>query len=172
MKKILKYKKQILGGLGLCVSLMMLLSIILLTLTLLKYGPIEPVLRYTAMIIMGILWITFSIFLIRSLIKKKSWPKIVWMIVMVLFSSIFFYGNYVLSRASDTIDRIHKDTTIYSTSLITKKEANLSKIEDLKKIKIAISKNQDSIDGYQIGKEIIDEFHLLDNNEKYCKSSL
>jgi len=165
MKKILKYKKQILGGLGLCVSLMMLLSIILLTLTLLKYGPIEPVLRYTAMIIMGILWITFSIFLIRSLIKKKSWPKIVWMIVMVLFSSIFFYGNYVLSRASDTIDRIHKDTTIYSTSLITKKEANLSKIEDLKKIKIAISKNQDSIDGYQIGKEIIDEFHLLDNNE-------
>lgn len=138
--------------------LLVLLSSFFLIYHILLLGPIESTIRN--LIIVGILFINILFFLL-----KKNRSKHVAMIMMVIFIGINLVLCFSIRKVYGIIDSIHKNKIVYSSSLITLKNADINDIDDVSKTKIGLIDDTLSIDNYIIAKEIIEEDALENDNE-------
>lgn len=145
--------------------LLVLLSSFFLIYHILLLGPIESTIRN--IMILGILLIDILFFLFK---KNKS--KHVAIIMMVIFISINVVLCFSIRKVYGIIDTIHKNKIVYSSSLITLKNANINNIQDVSKTKIGLIDDTLSIDNYIIAKEIIEEEALEKDNEIITYSDL
>ncbi len=138
--------------------LLVLISSIFLIYHILLLGPIEPMIRYC--IIGGIVVINILFFILKR--KKK---RSIAMAMMILFILINIIGCYSINKIYHIIDNINKNKIVYASSLITLKKNDIQTIDDVSKYKIGIIDDTLSVDNYIIAKEIIDEYHLENDNE-------
>ena len=118
-----------------------------------------------------IFFILLSILCVRSIIKntfrKKKTKIIITTIISMIFSVTIVIIGYNVNKIYNAISNISSTTQTYSSSIITKKDSTLEKIEDITNEKIGILNDKESIDGYQIPQEIIEENKLTNELVEY-----
>ena len=111
-----------------------------------------------------VFFILLSILCVRSIIKntfrRKKVKIIITTIISIIFSATIVIIGYNVNKIYNAISSISSTTQTYSSSIVTKSESKLEKIEDLTNEKIGILNDTESIDGYQIPQEIIKENKL------------
>ena len=111
-----------------------------------------------------VFFILLSILCVRSIIKntfrRKKVKIIITTIISIIFSATIIIIGYNVNKIYNAISSISSTTQTYSSSIVTKTESKLEKIEDLTNEKIGILNDTESIDGYQIPQEIIKENKL------------
>ena len=111
-----------------------------------------------------VFFILLSILCVRSIIKntfrRKKVKIIITTIISMIFSATIIIIGYNVNKIYNAISSISSTTQTYSSSIVTKSESKLEKIEDLTNEKIGILNDTESIDGYQIPQEIIKENKL------------
>lgn len=143
-------------------SLITFLTSIYLIYNILLLGPIEKLIRYILIVI--ILFINF-VFLIGSFKFKTKAKNIILMITMLI--SIFFnvVVGYNINKIYSAISSVNKAYITYSSSLITLKNSDISDVKDVTDKDIGIINDHDSVDGYILANEIIEENDLKIDNE-------
>jgi LCP family protein required for cell wall assembly len=129
----------------------------------LKLKGIEDILRYIGI---GIL-VIICILVVRHNFSLRSQPKkyrfIVFILVLIAFGVGEYFASSFISKAISTLDNMNKNTTLYTTKLITLKDSGTTK-KNIKKKKIGIISDEDSIEGYILAQNIIKEQKLDANN--------
>lgn len=138
--------------------LLVLISSCFLIYHILLLGPIEPVIRYIIIGVIILINILFFIF------KQKKSKKIA-MIMMILFISLNVILSFAINKVYGIIDSINKNNIVYSSSLITLKNNDISSIDDVSEYKIGLIDDTLSVDNYIIAKEMIEEEKLENDNE-------
>lgn len=125
---------------------------------------IETELRYVFMALVAIINI-ISIILTPKLLKKEKQSKF---FIFVIIASIFIFaqaiGSYYILKTYSTLNSMNKNEITYTTAFVTLKDSNIKDISSIKDAKIGIVEDETSIEGYIIGKEVIKENKLEDNN--------
>lgn len=125
---------------------------------------IETLIRITLIII---LIIVLAILLITgwqiSKNKKKSLTGL-YLISVILFIIIQIGIGFNINKMYATLNQIKQREIIYATSLIAHNDSTIKTIADVKKIKIGIINDEDSIEGYIISQDIIAEYNLSKKN--------
>ena len=137
------------------------INIIYFIYNLLLLEGIEDILRYITSIIIFIIGIILSIIIFKT--KNKKIYTITVFISLLLFF-ILLMGSFYINRAYNSINKINKTEALYSTNLIALKESKINDIKDLKNKKIGIIKDKDSIEGYIISQEIINDNKINSDN--------
>ncbi len=127
-------------------------------------GPIEKLLRYIVMIIFILLDILIVIRIFKNK-KRKQKSNIIFMVLCLIYMTISLIGGYFINTIYQNISGMNKDYITYSTSLITLKNSELNKLEDLKDKKIGIINDHESIEGYIISQDIIKVNRLNEKND-------
>lgn len=138
--------------------LLVLISSFFLIYHILLLGPIEPLIRY---IIIGVIIFINILFFV---VKKKKNKKIA-LVMMIGFISINILLCYSINKVYSIVDSINKNKIVYSSSLITLKNRNISSIDDVSKYRIGLIDDTLSVDNYIIAREIISEEKLENDNE-------
>jgi LCP family protein required for cell wall assembly len=133
----------------------------------LKLSNIENVLRYIGI---GIL-VIICILVVRLNFSLRLQPKKYKFIILILVLLVFGIGEYFassfISRTMSFLDGLNKNTTTYTSKLITLKDSGTTK-KNVKKKKIGIISNEEDIEGYVLAQKIIKEQGLdLDNIYDY-----
>ncbi len=145
-------------------TILTILAMIFLIYSIYLINGIETEIRYFVMILT--LVINFIlILLLRKLIKKNTLAKY---ILFIIISSIliFIQGfiGYFIFKTYSSLDNMNKDKITYTSAIVVLKDSEYNDIKEIKDIKIGIINDNTSIDGYIIGKEIINEYNLEKNN--------
>lgn len=143
-------------------SLLTIISSIYLIYNILLLGPIEPLIRY---ILIGIITIINIILLIFSYKKGSNIKNILLAIIMILAIPFNVFISFNVNKVYSSIAGIHKDYITYSSSLVTLSKSDIKDISDVKDKNIGIINDKDSIDGYTLAHEIINEKNLEKNNK-------
>lgn len=133
--------------------------------SILLFKGIETLLRNALCIISGITIIIFSLSMMNVLLKGKFFRFLIYLILIVGlgYGQLFLANN--LSRLYSSIGTINKETVTYSSSLVSLKSSNITKISDIKNKKIGILEDKKNIEGYILPNEIIKENKLENNNK-------
>lgn len=123
-------------------------------------GPIEQVLRY--IIILILLGIDILV-IIKALSPKRKKKKLFLSLLILYLISSFLLG-YGIYYINTKLDGFSKNYITYSTSLVALRDSEISKIDDVNNLKIAIINDPTSIEGYMISQEIIKEYNLDEKN--------
>lgn len=94
--------------------------------------------------------------------KKKNYAWFFILIILLILAETFISIN--ISKISNSLSKITKSDTGYSTSLITLKSSNINSITDIKNGKIGIINDQDDIEGYTIAMEMVKEKNINEEN--------
>ena len=143
------------------------LSIGYFSYSLLLLKKIETILRIGILIFFILLSIMFTISIIKNTFKRKK----IKILIITLFATLFATGiiiiGYNINKIYSAIANISATSQTYSASIITLKTSNIETIEDIKNEKIGILNDTESIDGYQIPHEIIEENKLQNELVEY-----
>lgn len=159
--KLLKKNKIWLNIIGVFLLILTGVSIYsLYSLYLLK--GIETFLRICGSIAIVIIWIVFILMAIRILLKKKNISLVIYSIILLIYIGSLFLIAININEIYSKVDNISSNYTLYSTSLVTLKDDKAESIKDIGNSKIGILSDENSVDGYQIPKNIA-KSHKLDN---------
>ncbi len=139
-------------------------SSIYLIYNLLLLGPIEKILRY---VLIGIICL-FDFLLILNLFrkkKKKNMKKVIKRFCLLLLIIAYFVIGYNINIISGILGNMNKKYITTSSSLVTLKDNELDKVEEIRGAKIAIGNNAEDTESYIIPREIIDKYSLDKDNE-------
>ncbi|MFA5602653.1 MAG: LCP family protein [Bacilli bacterium] len=131
----------------------------------LLFKGIETLLRYSMVIISGITIIIFSLTSMNVLLKEKFLRFLLYLILISSIGIGQYYLGSNLSKFYSSLNTINKEEITYSSCLITLKSSNITKITDIKNKKIGILEDTNSIEGYQLPNEILNENKLNNNND-------
>lgn len=143
-------------------SLITMLTSFYLIYNILLLGPIEKLIRY---ILIGVILFINFIFLIGSFKFKTKAKRVVLTIIMLISILFNLFVGYNINKVYSAISNVNKDYITYSSSLITLKSSNINDVDDVTDKDIGIINDEDSVDGYVLANEIIEENKLKDNNE-------
>lgn len=93
--------------------------------------------------------------------KKRYYSIFTFLIVVYIIINIII--GILINKVYSSIDGASKNYEIYSTSLITLSTSSIADIKNVNDIKIGIISDENSIEGYIISNEIINENNLSDN---------
>ena len=129
----------------------------------LKLKGIEDVLRYIGI---GILTI-FSVLMISLNFSLRVQPKkykfIILILVLIIFGTGEYFASSFISKTISTLDNMNKNTTLYTTKLITLKDSGTTK-KNIKNKKIGIISDEEDIEGYVLAQKIIKEQKIDTDN--------
>ena len=129
---------------------------------------IENLIRYAAMIGLGILDIFLIIryFVMRK--KAKVIKYIVMILVLIILGGVQFFISYSLGKGLNLIDNIsRKDTKVYKTSLIALKSSNLTKVSDITDdTKIGMVSDEEDVENNILAKELQEKDKISDKSIK------
>lgn len=131
------------------------------------FNGIEDMLRYSLIGLTGILIIVIVINFFNTFKKNKLRSYILYLILIIVFLAIQYFVYYNLNKFISTAEGITNKYSTYSTNLIVLKESNVKSISELKKEKIGMINDKNSIDGYIIGMEIIEKNNIDKSNLVY-----
>lgn len=127
---------------------------------------IETAIRYAVMTIIVIINAIFIRKSLKLLINSRiSIKNLLYVILAFILVLIFVITAVIINKTYGVIDSVNKEYITYSTSLVMKADNKVSDIKDIKKSKIGIISDKDSIEGYIISQDIIDRYNLDKNNE-------
>lgn len=147
-------------------NLLLLASSGYLIYNLLLLVGVETAIRYAVIaFIVGI-----NIFFFRKglslLIKPQKRKKnLIHIIIIFLLIVVLVIISLFINKAYNLLDSVHKESVIYSTSLVTMANNDIDNIKDVKKSKIGIISDKKSIEGYVISQNIIQKYKLDNSNE-------
>ncbi len=98
-----------------------------------------------------------------SVIKHKKKSRIVLAFLIILYSGILFFVASNVHTVIDKLGHVSTTTTTYSASLVTLSDNKAETISDIGSSEIGMIKDEKSVDGYQIPKQIIKNKNLTSN---------
>ena len=121
-------------------AIVFIVSSIYLINAVLLFEKIETFLRYVGIGIIALI----DLFILYKMFfgKRKKKRRIIYSIILILFSSLFIYVGSHLNRIYSYFKDFNKNV-IYSTSLVTLKETKEVNLAKLKDAKIGISSEGD-----------------------------
>lgn len=128
---------------------------------------IETLLRICVIIFFVILSIVFVILIIKNIFKRKRIKLLITVLFTILFSGGLIFIGYNINKIYSAISSISSKSQTYSSSLVVLSDSSISSISDINDSKIGILSDTESIDGYQIPHEIIDENNLSNELVEY-----
>lgn len=162
IKEKSKQKKSVKFITGLF-TILMFLTMGFLIYSIYLISGIETEIRYFVMILTFVVNIVFMI-LLRKLIRKNSLVKyILFIIISFILIGIQGFIGYFVFKTYSSLDNMNKNKITYTSAIVTLKDSKYTE-SNLKDIKIGIINDTSSIDGYILGKEIIKEKDLEENN--------
>ncbi len=166
MKKIIEKLKQhkSLYIIPLLIIINMISSFLLIY-GILKLNSIENFLRYSLCGILILLFIYLFLTSIKIITKGKKSIIIIFSIIIAIICSIELVSYIGIRKVYKSIDNMNKTSTIYSSSLISMSDKNISNIENINNLKIGTINDPSNIEGYIIPNEIINEFKLDEKNQ-------
>lgn len=142
-------------------SIITILTSIYLIYNILLLGPIEKLIRY---ILIGIIIFINIIFLLCSFKCRNKLKNVILTIIMIISIIFNIFIGFNINKVYSAISSVNKDYITYSSSLVTLKSSNIDTIKDIDDKKLGIINDKESIDGYVLAHEIINENKLDDNN--------
>jgi len=141
------------------IAIFFIIASIYLINAILLFDKIETLLRYIGITVIALidLYLLFRMFSG----KRKKKKRIVYSIILLLFSSLFIYVGSHLNNIYSYFSNFNKNV-IYSTSLVTLKGTKTVDLSKLKDAKIGISSEGDI---QNLSQSIIDKYKLDKNNE-------
>jgi len=165
MKKLTKDKISLLF---LIFNILLLsLSIGYFSYALMLLKNIETTLRICIIVFFIILSILCIKSIMKNIFKKKKIKILIITFISTIFSIIIIVIGYNVNKIYSAIANISANSQTYSSSIVTLKESNYDSIDDIKNEKIGILNDQESVDGYQIPQEIINENNLSNEIIEY-----
>lgn len=121
-------------------------------------------------IVYGLILLT-SLFLViftyagfKSIKKNKTKGYAWYFILIIIFISSEIFISININKISNSLSKITKSETGYSTSLITLRTSSLSSPSDIEDEKVGIIDDHDNIEGYTIAMEIVKEENISKEN--------
>ena len=141
------------------IAIFFIIASIYLINAILLFDKIETFLRYTGIAIITIidLYLLFRMFCG----KRKKKKRIIYSLVLILFSSLFIYAGSHLNNIYSYFASFDKNV-VYSTSLVTLKDNKIGDLAKLKNAKIGVSSEGDM---QNLSQNIINKYKLDQNNE-------
>ncbi len=124
---------------------------------------IENTLRLIGAIAIIIIAGLFILLSARSVIKQKKTSRIILAIILILYSGALFFIASNVHVVIDKIGNVSTNSTTYSSSIVTMKKNKAESISDIGSSELGMIKDENSIDGYQIPKQIIKNKKLSSN---------
>lgn len=167
IKKLSKNKIRFYSSLFL--TIMVLFANIYLGYAISLLSGIETVLRVSVFIISMIIFSLFMLFSIKH-IMENSIPKfITLMIFKIIYIVIIFIVSFNVNIIYNKLSGIGSKTTLYTSSLITTKENEISDYKNITTGKIGVLSNETSIEGKIIPEEFLSKESI--NNEQVVYES-
>lgn len=119
---------------------------------------------YGAIILVSLFIVIFTVKGFKC-IKKNKTKNYVWyfiFLIIFIFSEAFVSIN--MNKISNSIDKLTKKESGYSTSLVTLKDSSIKSINDIDNSKIGIINDQNNVEAYEIPLEIIEEEKINKEN--------
>ena len=167
MKKLTRHK--LLFTLTLLITIILIGSVGYLLYNVYLLKDIENEIRLGGSILITVMSILFIILAMRFLKKYKRVKLFIILIFMLLFSGIFVFGAFNINKVYGSIAKVTKTSNYitYSSSLVTLKENKAESLDDIGDEKLGILKDDTSIEGYTIPKEVIENKDLDNKTESY-----
>lgn len=139
-------------------SLYMLYSISLL-------NGIENTLRLIGAIVIVTITALLIILSMRSVLKHQKKRRIIFVILILLYSIFLIFIARNVHVIIEKLGRVSTKTTTYSASLVTLNDNKAESIGDIGSASIGMLKDETSVDGYQLPKEIMKKNKSISNNK-------
>lgn len=128
-------------------------------------GPVERMIRYC--LIALFLIIDFTIFsknykLVSAKRKKKNTR--LFTTLMVLFILVNVVAGTLVNKVYSSLDSINKKNITYTSQLVTLSKNQIRDPKEIKKAKIGMLVQEDSVEGNVIAREMIQDFDLEKDN--------
>ena len=156
---IRKFKKlnKIYQILFICAIILNIIGISFITQGLLILNNIETALRIIFLILVYLGFFTYLFISILLLFTRKNKTFITITILGIIINIVFVIVSIYINKTYNTLDTMNKDTILYSSSLIVKKETNF---KNNKKFKVGMINNEEDIEGNYLANELIDNKKL------------
>ena len=139
-----------------------IVSYVFLTINLIHLSTIETPIRIIAIVIFGIWLLIWLISGLVSLFTKKYKSYVILLVFTVLFSGIFGFASYYIGTLYSGIESISKDKLTYTSNLISLKDSNFDKNS-----KIGMINDEQDIEGYILGKKLLNEHKISNEIVRY-----
>ncbi|MDD4643945.1 MAG: LCP family protein, partial [Bacilli bacterium] len=159
-----KEKNKTIQGLVMATFILLCTTSLYLIYNILLLSGIENIIRTGLITIIIIIVVIFFILCIKTIKGRKIQSVIIFIIISLLFSSAQYIGAHYINKAFSSINKMNKSEVTYSTSLVVMKTSAINTIADLKKKKIGIISDTNSIEGYIISQDIIKENNIDKNS--------
>ncbi len=116
---------------------------------------IENFIRLSVSFILIIIWSLFLLFAKRVLTKNKSTSFIIFLITTIIYTVVSLIISLNISNIYNKLHKVSKHSSVYSTSLVTNQDNKVNSLDELDNGVIGLLNDENSIDGYQISKDII-----------------
>lgn len=130
---------------------------------------IENEIRLIGGILIGTMSILFIILSLRYVKRYKRLKLFIIILLMLLLSAAEVFAAFNINKVYGSIVKVTKtsDYVTYSSSLVTLKENKAESLDDIGDEKLGILKDDTSIEGYVIPKEVIKKKSLENKTESY-----
>ena len=159
--KIRKSNKVFLS-LYLITVILYLISYIFFTINILHLSTIETGIRIVMLIFFGLWLFMWLICGLVFLFTKKFKGMIILIVLTTIFSGIFIFSSYYISRIYNTIDGMSKEKVVYTTNLITMKNHEFGSSS-----KIGMINDSEDIEGFILGNKLIKNNSLTNEINRY-----
>ena len=126
---------------------------------------IETEIRYLAIATLLFINIVLFLFTRKTIKNKKVIGYIVMSVICFILVGVQAVGGYYIFKTYSSINSINKNNLVYSTGVVVLTDSKVDDLDDLKDMKIGMIEDASSISNYVLGKAIIDEKKLEDNNK-------
>lgn len=118
---------------------------------------------YIAIFLTAFLLVLFTYKGFKNIKINKTKNYVWYFIILIIFIILEVFISFNISKVSNSLSKISKSDTEYSTSLIVLNSSSYRDIDDIKGEKIGIINDEDNTEGYTIAKEIVKEENIDDD---------
>lgn len=119
--------------------------------SLLSLEGIETAVRIVVLILFGIWGLFYFLQGLLKMFERKHKKFILFTIISLIFIPIFFASSSIIDHLYHKIDGFSKDYITYTTNLVTKKDTTWDESK-----KLGMINDQNDIEGYILGKELLE----------------
>jgi len=133
--------------------------------SLLLLSGIETIIRYGIMAFTIVMALIFLNLWMNTVIKNKNIWNILFLIFIIISVTVQIFVGYNIIRIYNPISEINKANIEYTSSLITLKDIEIESVKDIDEMTIGMISKDEGYEDNAIGKLIIKENKLKDNNK-------
>ncbi len=169
MKKILSELKRAKGWLIIMtlVFILVTFSTVKLVSLILKFNNFFDIIRYASIAFIVIIWLLFTQRILKSLFIRKIKRYVRISAVTIIYSIILLIGTGYADNVLGKLNNFTATKTTYSSSVVVNKDNEAEDINGIEDYTIGMLNDENSVDGYEIPKEIIADENLDNDIEEY-----